>query len=202
MIESEKDIREKFEKLYNEWRDKTCIFSDTGSIFNNDEFRRLIDMGASIVPYVIELLKKNKQDWKLIHILDELYPGLVEYKGYVKSEDAADVWIQLLYELYMKDDGIDLTKEIVLTPDEQTVLDLDPELQSRFYETSSYIGQLIQSQIDEMGIDIYDLAEISGVVPFEAMFWVSGRCNFQLSTMIIIEKVLGIQLFDLVISDK
>ena len=51
-------------------------------------------MGTEAVPYIIEEMKKGPTP--LVHALDLIFPGVVEYDGYVSLKDACDTWLSIL----------------------------------------------------------------------------------------------------------
>lgn len=86
---------DKFNELYKKWYDETCFHSRIDLIYDNDNFRKIIDMGIEVVPFIIDKLEVDSNSYFLVKALDILCPNVVTYKGYVPLEDAAKFWIQI-----------------------------------------------------------------------------------------------------------
>lgn len=63
--------------------------------FRSSYYRNIVNMGVEAVPYIVEELKKRPSF--LVHALDEILPGVVEYSdGYIPVEQACEQWISIL----------------------------------------------------------------------------------------------------------
>lgn len=78
------------------WNNQTQF--QAGNNFDNSYYRSIVAMGVEAVPYILEEIKKRPSF--LVHALDEILPGVVEYgKGYVPIEDACKIWISILDQI-------------------------------------------------------------------------------------------------------
>ncbi len=77
---------------YNYWNSQT-MFMSTNNL-DNSYFKRIVDMGVDAVPYILKEIKIKPS--QLVHALDLIFPGIVEYKGFVSLNDACKTWISIL----------------------------------------------------------------------------------------------------------
>lgn len=90
-LESEK--RASFAQNLRYWNDATQFMA--ANDFKNSYFRRIVNMGYAAVPMILEEISKRPSF--LFHALDEILPGIVEYKeGYIPVEKACATWISIL----------------------------------------------------------------------------------------------------------
>lgn len=54
---------ERFEALKREWLNETKYLSNPRLLYSNEKYQKIIEMGYNVVPYLLEDLKKNKNDW-------------------------------------------------------------------------------------------------------------------------------------------
>lgn len=88
----ESDRRLVFAQNLSYWNKETNILSVNN--FDNGYFKSIVEMGKDAVPMIYEELKKGPTP--LVHALDLIFPGVVEYNGYVSLKDSCDTWISIL----------------------------------------------------------------------------------------------------------
>lgn len=86
------DIRTNFCQNYRYWN-KATEFSSSNN-FDNSYFKEIVKMGVDAVPYIIEEMEKGPTP--LVHALDIIFPGCVEYDGFVTLKDACSTWLSIL----------------------------------------------------------------------------------------------------------
>ena len=89
---SESERRLVFNQNLAYWNKETNILSINN--FDNGYFKSIVEMGRDAVPLIYEELGKGPTP--LVHALDLIYPGVVEYNGFVSLKDACDTWISIL----------------------------------------------------------------------------------------------------------
>lgn len=62
--------------------------------FDNGYFESIVTMGKDAVPYIISELEQHPSE--LVHALERIFPGVVEYQGYVPLRDACEAWLSIL----------------------------------------------------------------------------------------------------------
>lgn len=63
--------------------------------FKNSYYRSIVGMGVDAIPLILEEIKVRPSF--LVHALDEILPGIVEYgEGYIPIEEACKIWISIL----------------------------------------------------------------------------------------------------------
>ena len=80
--------REYFYQEYEAWRKETSLLS-VGQ-YENEHFDNIVKMGEKAAPYLLEVLDKGPNH--IVHACDLIYPGEVEYKGYVPLEHGCNAW--------------------------------------------------------------------------------------------------------------
>lgn len=86
------DNRTQFVQNFKYWNDQTEFMSVNN--YDNTYFDRIVEMGTDAVPYIIEELEKGPTP--LVHALDLIFPGTVEYDGFVTLKDACKTWLSIL----------------------------------------------------------------------------------------------------------
>lgn len=87
------DNRVLFSQNLRYWIEQTKFLANND--FNNSYYRRIVDMGLDAVPFIVEELKKRPSF--IVHALDEILPGVVEYgDGYIPVEKACKTWTSIL----------------------------------------------------------------------------------------------------------
>lgn len=89
------DLRTSFEQNLRYWNDQTRFMAANNT--QNSYFKAIVDMGKAAVPFIVEELKKKPSF--LVYALDEIFPGVMEYEGYVSTEKACEVWLSTLREI-------------------------------------------------------------------------------------------------------
>lgn len=67
---------------------------DSFNNFDSGYFDEIVKMGTDAVPYILEELKRGPS--QIVHALDLIYPGKVQYEGFVPLKTACDTWISIL----------------------------------------------------------------------------------------------------------
>ena len=62
--------------------------------YDNGYFESIVTMGKDAVPFIIQELEKHPSE--LVHALEKIFPGVIEYQGYVPLKDACDAWLSIL----------------------------------------------------------------------------------------------------------
>lgn len=92
------DIKEQFEELYEKWYTETCIHSNAHFIINNENFKKIEELGKEntqeVVPLIIDKLRIGRGVF-LTTILDKLLPGVITVTGYVNPVEYAQGWVNL-----------------------------------------------------------------------------------------------------------
>lgn len=74
------------------WNSESAFLSTNN--FDNSYFRQIVNMGYDAVPFIIEELKKGPTP--LVQALVEIFPGIVQYDGFVSLEEACSTWLSIL----------------------------------------------------------------------------------------------------------
>lgn len=91
----ENDLRTSFEQNLRYWNDQTRFMSANN--IDNSYFKAIVDMGTAAVPFIIDEL--NKRPSFLVYALDEIFPGVMKYDGYVSTEKACETWLSTLRQI-------------------------------------------------------------------------------------------------------
>mgnify|MGYP001777220043 CR=1 FL=1 len=81
-----------FYQNYKYWEQETKMLSVNN--LDNSYFRGIVDMGVDAVPYILDELKKGPS--QLVNALDLIFPGVMQYEGFVSLKDACDKWLSIL----------------------------------------------------------------------------------------------------------
>ena len=84
--------REKFQRNYDKWNQETNMLSS--NVFDNSHFRNIVNMGKDAVPMIYDELKKGETP--LVYALDMIFPGTMQYNGFVTLKEACDQWSSTL----------------------------------------------------------------------------------------------------------
>lgn len=84
-----------FTQNYKYWNQATALLS-TNNI-DNSYFESIVNMGVDAVPFILEELKKGPTP--LVHALDKIFPGVMEYEGFVSLKDACERWKEILEQI-------------------------------------------------------------------------------------------------------
>lgn len=92
-LNTKREERElKFDANFITWNNQTKFLANNS--FNNDFFNEIVNMGEDAVPMIYAELKKGPTP--LVHALDLIYPGEVEYEGYVPLDAVCMLWEDIL----------------------------------------------------------------------------------------------------------
>lgn len=92
--------------------------------------------------------------------------------------------------------------EIAVPPSEEAIKRRDFRKQNRaLISASTVIAAKITKALREKAINHSEFAKLLGVTPANVTRYLSGKANFELKTLIDIERVLGISLIDRQIDD-
>lgn len=83
------DLRTDFDANYNYWLSLTNYMSANN--YDNSYFRAIVGLGKSVVPYILEKIEAEADP--VVHALDFIYPGVVEYRGYNTLENVCQLWL-------------------------------------------------------------------------------------------------------------
>lgn len=89
---TETNNRTNFNQNLRYWNQETGFMSVNN--FDNAYFQEIVNMGTDAVPFIIEELKKGPT--QLVHALDLIFPGAIEYQGSVTLEEACEAWLEAL----------------------------------------------------------------------------------------------------------
>lgn len=81
-----------FNQNLSYWNKETNMLSLNN--YDNGYFKTIVEMGKDAVPMIYDELKHGPTP--LVHALDLIFPGVVEYNGFVSLKDACDTWISIL----------------------------------------------------------------------------------------------------------
>lgn len=82
------DLRTDFYANYNYWLSQTNHLSSNN--YDNSYFRAIVGLGKVAVPYILEIIETEPNP--VVHALDFIYPGIVEYRGYNSLENVCQLW--------------------------------------------------------------------------------------------------------------
>lgn len=55
------DTKVRFNKLFNQWWEETCVFSGRNFYIANPNFKEMLNMGSSILPYITDKMQSEPQ---------------------------------------------------------------------------------------------------------------------------------------------
>lgn len=87
-------IRTRFEELYEQWWKETCVYSDPNKFTSNPNFKAIVGMGKSAVPFIIEKIKVFPSD--LVKALNQIYNCRISPDKKVTIKEACKLWIEKL----------------------------------------------------------------------------------------------------------
>ena len=90
---TERDLRERFDRLKTQWRESSRYLSNTAQIAMLAPYQRIIGMGLPAVPLILEELRREPDQWfwALESITDE-NPVPPEAAGRVRL--MAEAWLE------------------------------------------------------------------------------------------------------------
>ncbi|MCQ2251852.1 MAG: hypothetical protein MJZ61_00225 [Bacteroidales bacterium] len=86
--------RERFEELYEKWKYETWMYSNPSKFVNNPNFKAIVEMGESAVPFIIEKIKEFPSD--LVKALNKIYNCRISPDKKVSISEACKLWIEKL----------------------------------------------------------------------------------------------------------
>lgn len=81
-----------FSQNYKYWNQETGLLSTNN--LDNSYFQSIVNMGIDAVPFILEELEKGPSP--LVHALDQIFPGVMMYEGFVSLKEACDRWMTIL----------------------------------------------------------------------------------------------------------
>lgn len=73
---------------YNYWNKASNLLS-VGN-YDDDNFKQIVSMGEDAVPGILEIISKKPDP--IVHALDLIYPGYMQYEGHVSLADLCRLW--------------------------------------------------------------------------------------------------------------
>ena len=93
VLESEKTEKKiEFHVNLNIWLGNNSLLANNN--YDDSNFKEIVDMKEDAVPLILEELRKGPTP--LVHALDLIYPGVVEYDGYIPLEAICCLWEDIL----------------------------------------------------------------------------------------------------------
>lgn len=74
------------------WNRETNLFSTNN--FDNSWYKKIVSLGENAVPTIYKIIKETPHP--IVQALDEIYPGMMKYKGNVTLEDVCEAWVTTL----------------------------------------------------------------------------------------------------------
>lgn len=93
VLESKKiEKKIEFQVNLNIWLGNNSLLANNN--YDDSNFKEIVDMKEDAVPLILEELHKGPTP--LVHALDLIYPGVVEYEGYIPLEAICSLWEDIL----------------------------------------------------------------------------------------------------------
>lgn len=73
---------------YNYWNRSSNFLSVDN--FDDDNFKQIVRMGEDAVPGILEIIRAKPDP--IVHALDLIYPGYMQYEGHVSLADVCKLW--------------------------------------------------------------------------------------------------------------
>jgi hypothetical protein len=87
------DIRERFQRLASEWKERTRYLSNTAQMAMTSQYQRIIGMGWPAVPLILEELQRQPDQWFwALEAITEENPVPPDAAGKVRL--MAQAWIE------------------------------------------------------------------------------------------------------------
>jgi len=84
----------RFQYLLESWKQKTLFLSSTKSIIENEDFKAIIAMGYSAVPYIVEEIEYNPST--LVWALNMIYNRKITNNPNTTISEACKLWVKEL----------------------------------------------------------------------------------------------------------
>ncbi len=81
-----------FSQNYKYWNIEVGLMSTNN--LDNSYFKSIVNMGLDAVPFILKELEKSPSP--LVHALDQIFPGVMKYEGFVSLKEACDRWMAIL----------------------------------------------------------------------------------------------------------
>lgn len=92
-LKSEKEERKiEFQVNLDLWKNNNSLLANNN--YEDSNFKEIVEMKEEAVPLILEEIRKGPTP--LVHALDLIYPGVVEYDGYVPLEAICSLWEDIL----------------------------------------------------------------------------------------------------------
>jgi hypothetical protein len=93
LVQTSADTVQRFQRLATEWKEQSRFLSNTAQIALLRPYQRIIGMGISVVPLILEELRREPDRWFwALEAITEENPVPLEAAGNVRAMAAA--WIQ------------------------------------------------------------------------------------------------------------
>ncbi|MCD8312986.1 MAG: hypothetical protein LUC24_02355 [Bacteroidales bacterium] len=89
---SKMDNAATFYQNYKYWNKETRLLSVNN--FDNYHFSEIVKMGSAAVPFIVKEIESHPS--QLVHALDLIFPGVMQYNGFVSIKEACEKWVALL----------------------------------------------------------------------------------------------------------
>jgi len=83
-----------FESYLMNWKEKTMFLSSTKSIIDNDDFKAIVDMGKSVVPYIINEIENTPST--LVWALNFIFNKKITDNPNTTITEACKLWVKEL----------------------------------------------------------------------------------------------------------
>lgn len=94
------NIKQEFETLYNNWLEETLVESRMQYILENENYKKIVEMGDDVVPLIIEKLQEDERSAFLSYALCEIYPDAITVEdGYVSVLDIKNAWLNIYNQI-------------------------------------------------------------------------------------------------------
>jgi hypothetical protein len=93
VLEAKKEEKKiEFQVNLNLWLGNNSLLANNN--YDDSNFKEIVEMREDAVPLILEELHKGPTP--LVHALDLIYPGEVEYDGYIPLEAICSLWEAIL----------------------------------------------------------------------------------------------------------
>lgn len=87
-------LKLRFENHLMNWRKKTLLLSSTKSIIENEDFKAIVGMGHSIVPYIVDEIENNPST--LVWALNLIFNQKITNNPNTTISEACKLWVKQL----------------------------------------------------------------------------------------------------------
>lgn len=82
--------RDEFKKYRLKWISNTVLYSNPNIIFEDENFKNIINMGERAVPFIYEILKERSS--YAVHALQYIYGYSLNGGKYTSLDDLCEMW--------------------------------------------------------------------------------------------------------------